>query len=92
MYFGKPMIVLPIFWDQHDNAQRVHETSFGTRLPTYSFEEDELTGAIDRLLKDQALRHRMAAVSERLQSRPGTKRAADLIEQLAARAEPIVSG
>ena len=92
MYFGKPMIVLPIFWDQHDNAQRVHETSHGLRLPTYSFEEDELTGAIDRLLADAALRRRMAAASTRLQARPGTKRAADLIEQLAAGAKPIVSG
>src|SRR5206468_8752105 len=28
MHHGKPMVVLPIFWDQHDNAQRVHETGF----------------------------------------------------------------
>jgi MGT family glycosyltransferase len=85
MYFGKPMIVLPIFWDQHDNAQRVHETSFGVRLPTYSFVDGELTGAIDRLLADVPLRHRMYKVSRRLQARPGTTRAADLIEELAAR-------
>jgi MGT family glycosyltransferase len=88
MYFGKPMIVLPIFWDQHDNAQRVHETSHGLRLPTYSFEEEDLVGAIDRLLSDEALRRRMKATSARLQSRPGTRRAADLIEELAAKAAP----
>jgi MGT family glycosyltransferase len=84
MYFGKPMIVLPIFWDQHDNAQRVHETSHGVRLPTYSFEEEELVGAIDRLLADAELRRRMQAASGRLQARPGTRRAADLIEEVAA--------
>ena len=38
LWFGKPMLVAPIFWDQHDNAQRVHETGYGIRLPTYSFE------------------------------------------------------
>ena len=77
------MIVLPIFWDQHDNAQRVNEKSFGTRLATYTFDDEDMTGAIDRLLADTGLRRRMAAASARLQANPGTKRAADLIEQLA---------
>jgi MGT family glycosyltransferase len=84
IYFGKPMIVLPIFWDQHDNAQRVHETSHGIRLPTYTFTDEDMAGAIDRLLADTALRRRMAATSSRLQANPGTNRAADLIEEVAA--------
>ncbi len=85
MYFGKPMIVLPIFWDQHDNAQRVHETGFGERLPTYSFEEGDLTRAIDRLLRDDPLRARMRETSARLQANPGTRAAADLLEAVAAK-------
>jgi MGT family glycosyltransferase len=82
-HFGKPMIVLPLFWDQYDNAQRVHETGYGIRLPTYSFEDDELTGAIDRLLADTALQTRMAANGAVIRSRNGTQRAAELIEHLA---------
>jgi MGT family glycosyltransferase len=85
MFFGKPMIVLPIFWDQHDNAQRVHETSYGLHLPTYSFEKLQMAGAIDRLIGDETLQRRMAATSARLRARPGTVQAADLIEELAAR-------
>ena len=34
-HHGKPMVVLPLFWDQVDNAQRVAETGFGVRLPAY---------------------------------------------------------
>jgi MGT family glycosyltransferase len=83
-HFGKPMVALPLFWDQYDNAQRVHETGFGVRLATYEFEEDELGGAIDRLLADADLRRRMAAIAARLQAAPGTVRAAGLIERVAA--------
>jgi MGT family glycosyltransferase len=85
LHFGKPMIALPIFWDQHDNAQRIDETGFGVRLPTYSFGDGDLPAAIDRLLADRDLRKRLANVSKRLQASPGNERAADLIEQLAAK-------
>ena len=37
LHFGKPMIVLPLFWDQYDNAQRMHELGLGVRLETYAF-------------------------------------------------------
>jgi len=83
MWFGKPTVVLPIFWDQHDNAQRVHETGFGVRLRTYEFEDAELVDTIDRLLADGAVRARAAAASARLQRRSGTVVAAGLIERLA---------
>jgi MGT family glycosyltransferase len=83
-HFGKPMIVLPLFWDQYDNAQRVHELGFGRRLSTYACTPDELRGAIGELLADAALHARMEAVARRLQAAPGTVKAADLIERLAA--------
>ena len=54
--FGKPMVLLPVFWDQYDNAQRMHETGFGIRLDTYGHAPEELPAAVDRLLGDAALR------------------------------------
>jgi UDP:flavonoid glycosyltransferase YjiC (YdhE family) len=89
MWFGKPMLVLPIFWDQHDNAQRVQEAGYGLRLPTYAFDDDRLLAAVDALLVDKALQARCAAAGERLRQRPGPAVAAELIERLAVTAEPI---
>ena len=80
-HFGKPMVALPLFWDQYDNAQRIDETGFGVRLPTYEFEDPELLDAIDRLLGDDALRPRPPR-SRRVAAEPGTERAADLVERL----------
>jgi len=82
MWFGKPMVVLPIFWDQHDNAQRVDETGYGVRLQTYDRAEGELAAALDRVVSDEQLRTRCAAAGERLRRHPGTELAADLIEAL----------
>ena len=77
------MIVLPLFWDQYDNAQRVDETGFGVRLGTYSFADSELTEAIERLLSDVALKARLAAASARVQQSDGIKVGADVIEAVA---------
>jgi len=81
-HFGKPLVVLPIFWDQHDNAQRVDETGFGVRLPTYELDRETLRDAIDRLLASGPLRARLAAIAARVNADPGTIRAALLIEDL----------
>jgi len=86
---GKPMVVLPLFWDQVDNAQRVDETGFGVRLPAYDFEDAELTGAIDRLLADRRLHERLASMSRQIQAHSGTTKAADLIERLAVSGQPL---
>ncbi|TQS29833.1 glycosyltransferase [Microbispora sp. KK1-11] len=84
-HFGKPMIVMPLFWDQYDNAQRVHETGYGIRLDTYGFADEELTGAIERLLGDQDLRDRLAAAGEEIRRRDGLRVAADVIENIATK-------
>jgi MGT family glycosyltransferase len=88
-HFGKPMVVLPLFWDQHDNAQRVHETGFGIRLRTYAFEDHELLDAVERLAGDSELHARMRAISTRVKGSSGHVHAADLIEQLATTNQPV---
>ncbi len=80
---GKPMVVLPLFWDQYDNAQRADELGFGTRLDTYRCTRDELLSAIDGLLSNDTLRARLGSVGARISARPGTVTAAGLIEDLA---------
>ncbi|MEV1169218.1 glycosyltransferase [Nonomuraea sp. NPDC049784] len=82
LHFGKPMILLPLFWDQYDNAQRVDELGYGVRLSTYTFTDEELKGAVERLLGDTELRARLAAAGEEIRRRDGLRKAADLIEQL----------
>jgi len=85
LHFGKPMIVLPLFWDQHDNGQRMQELGLGTRLDTYRFTDAEMRGALDRLLTDARLHGRLAAAAATIRQHDGVRRAAALIEQAAAR-------
>jgi MGT family glycosyltransferase len=89
LHFGKPMVVLPLFWDQYDNAQRMHELGYGVRLATYDFSDDDLTGAVDGLLADEILRSDLEVLGERIRDQEGTRMAADLIEDLGREARSI---
>jgi len=82
--------VLPLFWDQHDNAQRVQEVGFGWRLTSYGFTDAEFHEALTDLLRDDARRARMQRIAARLQANPGTVKAADLIERVAVTGEPVL--
>jgi UDP:flavonoid glycosyltransferase YjiC (YdhE family) len=83
LFFGKPMVALPLFWDQYDNAQRLDESGLGIRLDTYAHDPAELTGAVDRLLADRGLAARLETLAGELAAARGSERAAELIEAAA---------
>jgi MGT family glycosyltransferase len=83
LHFGKPMILLPLFWDQYDNAQRIDELELGVRLSTYSFTDEEMVAALDRLLGNAELHASLARSGELIRARDGLRRGADVIEAVA---------
>jgi MGT family glycosyltransferase len=90
-HFGLPMIGLPLFWDQYDNAQRLQETGFGRRLPTYDWTEGELLGAVNELLDDEGLAGRMRSNAAGVRADDGRVRGADLLERLANSGERVTA-
>lgn len=82
LHFGKPLVVLPLFWDQYENAQRIDELALGIRLDTYHFRDDELITALDRVLADSEMRERVAAIGDAVRDRDGLSVAADVIERI----------
>lgn len=81
LHFGKPLVVLPLFWDQYENAQRIDELGFGIRLDTYGFADAELTDAVDRLLADTELRTKLDGIGAAIRARDGLRVGADAIER-----------
>ncbi|MEU2620664.1 glycosyltransferase [Streptomyces sp. NPDC007157] len=81
---GLPMIVLPLFRDQYDNAQRVADLGFGVRTDTYGFDPDVLVDTVEDLLADDDRRQRLAEVGENIRRAPGRETGGTLIADLAA--------
>ena len=67
-FFGKPMLVMPLFSDQHDNAQRIVEKGFGLKLNPQKCTKEELLSAIESILNDKELNDKLKNISKRIQS------------------------
>ena len=79
---AKPMLVLPAFADQFDNAQRLTETGFGAKIDTNNFTSDQLTETINRLLSDEKLKLRLEQAAKRIHATDRHEQLAQKIEQL----------
>ena len=80
LYFGKPAIIMPYCWDGHDNATRVAETGHGLKLPRYDWEENDLAGALERVLTDRAMAAKLAATSAEMKAADSRHKAARLLD------------
>ncbi|XP_054152612.1 UDP-glucuronosyltransferase 2B7-like, partial [Oppia nitens] len=65
-YYGKPMLVMPLFADQFDNAQRVQESGLGLRCNPFECSDEELVQSVDKLADDSTLADRMRRIGDRI--------------------------
>ncbi|NP_001310097.1 uncharacterized UDP-glucosyltransferase YjiC-like [Tetranychus urticae] len=83
LYFGKPVIVLPLFYDQLDNAQRIQDKKLGIRLDTYSFTDEQLLDGIEKLLNDMELYDKLERISFEMRNTKTREEIVKLIEKTA---------
>ena len=86
-YFGKPIIVMPVFADQHDNAQRVHEKGFGIQINPFTCTKDQLLNAIEQLLNDKNLNNKLKLIAERSEREAKANKIVEIVEQVVSKSK-----
>lgn len=83
LHYGVPMVVMPLFGDQYDNAQRVQDKNYGRRLDLTKFSGDKLMSHVNELLADQDIRKAVKNIGIKMRSTDALARAGELINTLA---------
>ncbi|RWS05438.1 glycosyl transferase-like protein, partial [Dinothrombium tinctorium] len=83
LYFGKPLIVLPFFGDQFDNAQRVVEAKIGVKFNPFTVDEKELLDSIEYMLSDAEIVKRVKCISNEMRKSKSMDYVVQKIEKIA---------
>jgi MGT family glycosyltransferase len=81
---GVPMVLVPLMWDQPENAQRVVHAGAGVLLPLRSCSPQRLRRTVLTVLENPSYRRRAKQMAMHLSRYGGPGRAANLLERLAA--------
>jgi MGT family glycosyltransferase len=84
LYAGTPIVGIPLFGDQLDMGLRVQDAGVGLLLGKSRLTPAELRHAIRRILSDDSFGRRIPEIQSSFALAGGVRRAADLIEHLAA--------
>lgn len=81
-HIGVPLILMPLFSDQPDNARRLLDTKMGYALNPFTCTQEELSSTIDEALKNQELIDKIQAISKRIQKDNGMSKAVEAFHDL----------
>jgi MGT family glycosyltransferase len=79
---GIPLIVVPMAWDQPENARRVEAAGAGLYLPPRRCTPAGLRQAVQRILDDSSFKRNARRLAKAFNSCDGSQHAADLLEGL----------
>jgi UDP:flavonoid glycosyltransferase YjiC (YdhE family) len=89
LYYGKPVIVLPVGGEQHDNASRIEFHGLGYRIDTALLSAGTLCNVVEELRKDTELNQRLKKVSNQLMKSDGATASVSLIEWVMENKKPF---
>lgn len=82
LYYGVPTIVMPVFFDQFDNAQRIEDLGLGKKMMPYSCSKIDLLGAINDVLSDRSLQNKCRAISNEMKVRDDSRKISLILKKL----------
>ncbi|MFW6195616.1 MAG: glycosyltransferase, partial [Chloroflexota bacterium] len=82
---GIPLVVVPMAWDQPENAWRVREAGAGLRIPLKKCDAGSLRHAVTQVLNEPSFRENAQRVENELAHSGGPPYAAELLEDLVNR-------
>lgn len=82
--FGVPLIILPLFGDQPDNAQRVQDMGYGRRLSIFDEKEKLKADLVDAIAfcSSEPVVQKLKRASERIQKDSGVARVCEELLKL----------
>lgn len=84
LFFDKPLIILPLAWDQSPNANLVVQNGCGKKFRYKRLINEEFAAAVFEAMSSDDLKQNVARLGAAIRSLGGTKKAATLIETLIA--------
>jgi len=85
---GTPLVIVPMAWDQPENAWRIVEAGAGLRLPPGECTPDRIRGAVQRVLSEPSFRKNAERLEKDFARYGGAVQAATLLEDLAILSAP----
>jgi len=79
---GVPMVVVPLMWDQAENAQRVCEAGAGVQFSARQCSPRRMRKAVEIVLSDASYRKNGQRIADSLGQYGGPSQAAELLEQM----------
>ncbi|SKB13860.1 Glycosyltransferase, MGT family (fragment) [Planktothrix sp. PCC 11201] len=87
---GVPMVAIPVANDQPGVAARIAWTGVGEVVPLKQVSVPKLRSAIQKVLTEPSYKARAIALQQAIQRSGGTRRAAEIIEQVISTGEPVL--
>ena len=90
LFFGIPMLVMPVGGEQQDNAARIEYLGTGLRANIKNFTANEILNKINMLLENQTYLKKSQSISREIKKTDGIETAVKMIETVTLKKKPLV--